>query len=92
MTEKLKKKIEGCKTGNQVMALLQKNHIQIVRNDTAEVGTFSVWLDDVTRIYKPIRQPMRVQTWQKITANYSGIPTYRPSLRAGNRKGKELEW
>lgn len=76
INQELKKKIESCKTGKQVMKILEKNGLRISRNDTDEVGCFSVWLDEFTRIYKPVRGNMKVQKWEKVDMVYSGIPTF----------------
>ena len=76
MNEKIKRQIEQCKTKKQVMEILKKNNIGIVRDDSDEVGCFSVWLDNFTRIYKPIKRNMKVQKWYKVTMKYSGIPTF----------------
>lgn len=78
MTEEIKKKIESCRTANQVRKILDKNHIRIIRDNTEEMGAFSVWIDETTRIYKPYRsKTMKVQTWtRQETIKYSGIPTF----------------
>ena len=76
MNGKIKEQIEQCKTKRQVMEILKKNNIQVVRDNSDEVGCFSVWLDDFTRIYKPFRGNMKVQKWRKVDMNYSGVPTF----------------
>lgn len=76
MNGKIKEQIEQCKTKRQVMEILKKNNIQVVRDNSDEVGCFSVWLDDFTRIYKPVRGNMKVQKWRKVDMNYSGVPTF----------------
>lgn len=73
----IRSEIEKCKTPKQVYAVLAKDGITIWRDDSDEIGTFSIWLDDTTRIYKPHnRKTMIYQTWKKININYSGIPTF----------------
>ena len=76
MNEEIKKKIEQCKTRKQVMEILKQNNIKIVRDDSDDVGSFSVWIDEFTRIYKPIHRNMKVQTWRKVDMNYSGVPVF----------------
>ncbi|MBR1561214.1 MAG: hypothetical protein IJ646_13335 [Clostridia bacterium] len=57
--------------------LLDINCIKVVRNDSEEVGCFSIWLDDTTRIYKPHKsKTMKVQNHSKVEMKYSGIPVY----------------
>ena len=71
------KQIEACKTGRQVYDLLDVNCFKVFRNDSDEVGCFSVWLDETTRIYKPCNsRTMKVQNYRKIKMEYSGIPVY----------------
>ena len=79
MTNNLKAKIETCKTGKQVMKILKANGIRVFRDDTEDMnGWFSIWLDDVTRIYKPYRHKgapdtfMRVQKWERVRAERNG--------------------
>ena len=77
MNKNLKEKIEKCTTGKQVKNILAKNNIAISRDDSAEMNSFSVWIDDTTRIYKPYKgKYMIVQEWKKIDVYYSGIPTF----------------
>lgn len=76
MNGKIKEQIEQCKTKKQVIEILKKNNIQIVKDNSDEVGCFSVWLDDFTRIYKPVRGNMKVQKWRRVDMNYSGVPTF----------------
>jgi len=76
MNGKIKEQIEQCKTKRQVIEILKKNNIQVVRDNSDEVGCFSVWLDDFTRIYKPVMGNMKVQKWRKVDMNYSGVPTF----------------
>lgn len=77
MDAKLKAKIEKCATGKQVMRILTANNIRIVRETTSEVGCFSVWIDSVTRIYKPYRRKnMAVQVWRPVDMTYSGAPMF----------------
>ena len=73
MDAKLKEKIEACTTEKQVRRVLAENGMlrQIVRDDTEEIGRFSVWIDDLTRIYHPHRRAgerkvhMVVQKWHR---------------------------
>lgn len=76
MNNDLKSRIELCKTGKQVLKILKENGINILKDDSDEVGTFSVWIDEYTRIYKPMHRNMVVQMWRKVSMNYSGIPVY----------------
>ena len=82
MDAKLKEKIEKCKTERQDRRVLAENRIRIIRDDTEEIGRFSVWIDSTTRIYHPYKRVgrpayMKVQKWQrggKMT--YSGAPMF----------------
>ena len=82
MDTKLKEKIERCTTERQCRKVLAENGIQISRDDTEEMGRFSVWIDSTTRIYHPYKRAgrpayMKVQKWQrggKMT--YSGAPMF----------------
>ena len=77
MTELVKKAIESCTTATQVRQILRANGIKIARDETKDSGYFNVWVDDVTRIYKPYhRKTMTVQVFQKFRAEYSGIPVF----------------
>ena len=77
MTAEIKRQIEACTTAAQVRKILKANGIAIVRDDTPDSHGFSVWLDEVTRIYRPYgRRTMEVQTFQKVRAVYSGIPVF----------------
>lgn len=76
MTEELIREIESYRTAKQVLKALEKNKIEVIRDDTDEVGCFSIWIDETTRIYKPIRSNMKVQKWQKTKVFWSGIPTF----------------
>ena len=76
MNEEIKKKIEQCKTRKQVMEILKQNNIRIIRDNSEEVGCFSVWIDEFTRIYKPLHMNMKVQAWSKVDMNYSGVPVF----------------
>ena len=77
LTDTIIKKIEACTTPNQVFSLLNKHNITIDHDDTSDVGCFSIWLDDTTRIYKPLgRKTMRYQTWQRFTPTYSGVTVF----------------
>lgn len=77
MDAKLKEKIEKCTTGKQVKRILAAYGVPIIRETTHEVGCFSIWLDDLTRIYKPYRRRfMKVQKWQRVSMMYSGAPMF----------------
>ena len=76
MDKTIKNQIEKCKTKKQVMEILKRNNIKIIKDDSDDVGCFSIWIDELTRIYKPIRNNMKVQCWRKIEMNYSGVPTF----------------
>lgn len=69
--------IENCRTSRQVYDFLKINNFRVFRDDSEEAGCFSIWLDDVTRIYKPCNsKTMRIQYWNKVKMEYSGIPTF----------------
>ena len=76
LTDEIKKQIESCKTKKQVMEILKRNNIKIIRDNSDEVGCFSVWIDELTRIYKPMHRNMKVQTWKIISMSYSGVPVF----------------
>ena len=76
MDDNLKALIEQCTTKKQAMKILKENHIDIIKDDSEEVGGFSVWIDELTRIYKPVRGKMKVQRWYKTEFKYSGIPVF----------------
>lgn len=76
MKTEIKDQIERCKTKKQVMEILKKNDIRVIRDNSDEVGCFSIWIDELTRIYKPVKRNMKVQSWKKINMNYSGVPTF----------------
>ena len=69
MDKKLIEKIEKCTTERMVRRVLIENKIRIIRDDTEEMGRFSVWIDSTTRIYHPYRRAgerkvhMVVQKW-----------------------------
>lgn len=67
--------IENCKSKKQVLQAIKKYGYTIARDTSNELGVFSVWLDDTTRIYKSSRGYV-FQKWQKVQAKYSGIPTF----------------
>lgn len=71
-----KAKVEGCKTPLQVKKLLEHYGINIKRDDSDEVGCFSIWINDAIRIYQNYRKEMILQKWQKVNMTYSGTPTY----------------
>lgn len=87
--QKVKAAIEACTTKKQVMQVLKTNHITIYRDDSKEVGNgkgFSIWLDEHTRIYKPLHGNMRYQKWERVTYQMSGVPAY-PEAEMSWRKG-----
>ena len=71
----IKTQVEKCKTTKQVLQVIKAAGLKVSRDDSNEIGAFSIWLDDVTRIYKSSRGFV-YQTWQKIEYRYSGIPTF----------------
>lgn len=73
MNETLKNEIERCTTKKSLLALLKKNGIKARVGDCN--GDF--WISDLVRIYKPYKQKnYKVQRWQKVKLEYSGIPTF----------------
>lgn len=82
MDAKLKEKIERCTTEKHVRRVLMENKIRIIRDDTEDIGCFSVWIDDITRIYQPHKRAgrpayMKVQKWQRGGKyTYSGAPMF----------------
>ena len=77
MTNELKNKIENCTTEKQLKAVLKKSKLKITGDDTEEVGCFSIWVGENTRIYKPCRSKrFIVQKWTKTRFQYSGIPVF----------------
>ena len=77
INETIRKEIEKCKTPMQLDDVFNRYNIRIERNDSIEVGCYSIWLDETTRIYKPHNsKTMKVQTWHKVKMDYSGIPVF----------------
>ena len=77
MTDTLKKKIEACTTRKQLESILKKAGLKIVKDDTKEFNSLSVWINDTTRIYKPYnRKNLVVQAWKKVEFKASGVPTF----------------
>lgn len=76
LSEEIKQQIESCKTKKQVMEILKRNNIKIIRDNSDEVGCFSVWIDELTRIYKPMHRNMKIQTWRTVSMSYSGVPVF----------------
>ena len=73
----LKNDIEKCKTEKQLYKILDKYNLKVIRDDSIEVGCFSVWLDSFTRIYKPCNSKfMKLQRWSKCKFEYSGTPVF----------------
>lgn len=80
ITEAVRREIEKCTTPKQVKKILDANNIQIIRDNSAEHNSYSVWVDKFTRIYKPYKSNyMKVQRWHEATFKYSGIPTFFPT-------------
>ena len=74
---KLKNTLATCKTDKQALKAIKDNGFKVVKDDSIEIGSFSVWLDDTTRIYKPYkRKEYILQKWQRWQVKYSGIPTF----------------
>lgn len=67
--------IENCKSNKQVLQAIKKYGYTITRDTSNDLGVFSVWLNDTTRIYKS-RRGYVLQKWQKVQVKYSGIPTF----------------
>ena len=78
--ENLKEEIGKCKTKKQVLTVLKKYGRHIERDDSDEVGCFSVWIDNLTRIYKNYRGEFIYQEWTPCKMNYSGIPVFFGSI------------
>lgn len=76
LTDKIISEIESCKTAKQVNAVLKKHGLTIQKDTTTDCNCYSVWLDDTTRIYKPLHRNMTVQRFQKTKLEYSGIPVF----------------
>lgn len=75
--DSIRKEIDRCRTKAQVLKVLKENGLQIIRDDSKEVGCFSIWVDEFTRIYKPYKSKfMKLQKWQKVKYQYSGIPVF----------------
>ena len=76
--DEFKKQIEACTTPNQVAKVLKKHNVNVVKDNSKEVGCFSIWLDAETRIYKPStpHSKMVLQRFKPVTMKYSGIPTF----------------
>ena len=69
--------IENCRTAKQVEKILSKYGRRITKDDSEDVGAYSIWISETERIYKPIRsKTMKYQTWNKVKMEYSGIPTF----------------
>jgi hypothetical protein len=79
--EKLKADVEKCRNRAEVEKVIKKYGFTIQRDDSQEVGCFSVWLGDTIRIYKPSHgKKMIFQRWAKTSFKYSGIPVFFGSL------------
>ncbi len=73
--EKLKEALKNCKTNKQAYAAIKKAGYRIHQDKTAESGYFNIYLDEITRIYKA-RDGYKLQKWQRVKIQYSGIPTF----------------
>jgi hypothetical protein len=73
---KLKNTLATCKTDKQALKAIKDNGFKVVKDDSIELGSFSVWLDDTTRIYKTLRKEYILQKWERVQVKYSGIPTF----------------
>lgn len=73
---KLKDTLKTCKTDKQVLKAIADTGLKVAKDDTSEIGSFSVWLDDTTRIYKTLRKEYILQKWERVQVKYSGIPTF----------------
>jgi len=73
---KLKNTLTTCKTDKQALKAIKDNGFKVVKDDSIEIGSFSVWLDDTTRIYKTLRKEYILQKWERVQVKYSGIPTF----------------
>lgn len=72
----IKTALSKCKTDKQAIKAIHDAGYAIIRDDTAEMGCFSVWLDELTRVYKNPRKDYIFQKWQRVKLKYSGIPTF----------------
>lgn len=74
--EQFKQMISKCKTNKQVIKVIKDAGYEIVKDDSEELGTFSVWLSDTLRIYRTLRKEYVVQKWKHVEVKYSEIPTF----------------
>ena len=75
--DKLRELLRDCKTDKQARSAIGKAGYKIVRDDTADIGSFSVWIDNRTRIYKThLTREYILQKWHKVKVSYSGIPVF----------------
>lgn len=71
------RRIESCKTVKEVRKVLKDDGISIHHDDSDEVGCFSIWTDEATRIYRRNkREGFIVQGHFLATMEYSGIPVF----------------
>ena len=73
---KLKNTLATCKTDKQALKAIKDNGFKVAKDDSIKLGSFSVWLDDTTRIYKTLRKEYILQKWERVQVKYSGIPTF----------------
>ena len=67
--------IENCKSNKQVLQAIKKYGYTITRDTSDDLGVFSVWLDDTTRIYES-RRGYVLQKWQKYKLNIVAYPHF----------------
>lgn len=77
--EQLEQDLKDCHTSRQVVQAIYRNGFSIYKDDSEEIGSFSVWLTETLRVYRSSRGYV-IQTWQPVKMNYSGAPMY-PSAR-----------
>lgn len=68
--------IAACKTDNQVLKAVAAAGYTVKKDDSQDIGFFSIWLSDTLRIYKRRKQEYILQQWEKVSIEYSGIPTF----------------
>lgn len=74
MRKEIKSQIERCTTKKQVLLILKKEGINILKQDETKTGFY---VDEVTRIYKPYHQKtFKVQTFQKVLLQATSTPTF----------------
>lgn len=77
MREEVKNAIEACRKKAELEKVLNRSGLRIIKDDSKDVGCTSVWVDEKTRIYRPIHsKTMIVQAWKKEKMEYSGTPVF----------------